>query len=532
MAIPNEFKATSEQQLIFDFFLGQGKYPIDLAGWSKRCVSIDSVAGSGKTTTSIKAAKLASQSGRYRKIGFVCFNKSIATDIASKLGPDGHSGTMHSMGMATLRRAGHKSELDSKKYLKILSHRFPTYVDKKGKVLGAYNSVLQLVDLIRNKGLSTDGFINAEVCEYADEQGIILPGEGPLAEVVGAAQEIVSEGASRLETIDFLDMISIPVRNELLRKSTWDLLFADEAQDFNPLQQQFLKGTAESIVIVGDPYQAIMGWAGADSKAFQRLSKDVDARPFSLSTCWRCPSSHLRLARILVPQIHARPDAPEGEVLGVGSEALASKSIPGDLIICRNNSPLISLAYAMIGNNIPCRIQGRSIGQGLINLIEMFKAISVADLVKKVEVYRNRERQKLVEREAEQSAITALNEKLDCLLTISNNCDSVGNIIDVCHNLFSDDEGGSKVILSSIHRAKGMEADNVTILTPSLLCARANDPEAWRQEKNLLYVALTRAKNLLRFCGGFEGDSVESWVRGIAERCSPPGLRNRRNYDR
>jgi superfamily I DNA/RNA helicase len=275
-----------------------------------------------------------------------------------------------------------------------------------------------------------------------------------------------------------------------------------------------------------------MGWAGADSKAFQRLSKDLDTRPFSLSTCWRCPASHLGIARILVPHIQTRPDAPEGEVLGIGSEALASKSIPGDLIICRNNSPLISLAYAMIGNNIPCRIQGRSIGQGLINLIEMFKAISVTDLVKKLEVYRNRERQKLVEREAEQSAITALNEKLDCLLTISNNCDSVGNIIEACHNLFSDDEGGPKVILSSIHRAKGMEADNVTILAPSLLCARANDLEAWRQEKNLLYVALTRAKKILRFCGGFEGDSVESWVRGIADSCSAPGLKYRRKYDR
>jgi superfamily I DNA/RNA helicase len=93
----------------------------------------------------------------------------------------------------------------------------------------------------------------------------------------------------------------------------------------------------------------------------------------------------------------------------------------------------------------------------------------------------------------------------------------------MCHTLFTDTSASGEVVtLSSIHRAKGLEADNVVILEPELLAARARDPEAFQQEKNLLYVALTRAKNHLAFASG-EGGGIQigQWLQNIAGRSMP-----------
>jgi ATP-dependent exoDNAse (exonuclease V) beta subunit len=68
----------------------------------------------------------------------------------------------------------------------------------------------------------------------------------------------------------------------------------------------------------------------------------------------------------------------------------------------------------------------------------------------------------------------------------------------------SKDEG---ISLSTIHKAKGLEANNVFIICPSLMPSKSAKQE-WEitQEKNLIYVAYTRAKNKLAFVdeNGFE----------------------------
>ena len=63
---------------------------------------------------------------------------------------------------------------------------------------------------------------------------------------------------------------------------------------------------------------------------------------------------------------------------------------------------------------------------------------------------------------------------------------------------FDPAEPGS--VLSTIHRAKGLEANRVFILQPDLL-RRPRGRAAWQmeQEHNLHYVALTRSKNTLIF---------------------------------
>jgi len=68
--------------------------------------------------------------------------------------------------------------------------------------------------------------------------------------------------------------------------------------------------------------------------------------------------------------------------------------------------------------------------------------------------------------------------------------------------IFSDN-GKAGVKLSSVHRAKGLEANVVWILCPDLMPhPKAEQPWEQEQEMNLKYVAITRAKRELRVVEG------------------------------
>jgi superfamily I DNA/RNA helicase len=63
-----------------------------------------------------------------------------------------------------------------------------------------------------------------------------------------------------------------------------------------------------------------------------------------------------------------------------------------------------------------------------------------------------------------------------------------------------DKEGKDGVQLSTIHRAKGLEADNVFIICPSLIPSKLSQTD-WEknEEQHLLYVMCTRPKNTLNY---------------------------------
>jgi len=67
--------------------------------------------------------------------------------------------------------------------------------------------------------------------------------------------------------------------------------------------------------------------------------------------------------------------------------------------------------------------------------------------------------------------------------------------------IFSDEVKG--IILSTIHKAKGLENDRIFFLAPELIPSKyATQPWQYEQEQNLFYVAVTRAKHELIYVWG------------------------------
>jgi DNA helicase-2/ATP-dependent DNA helicase PcrA len=192
---------------------------------------------------------------------------------------------------------------------------------------------------------------------------------------------------------------------------------------------------------------------------------------------------------------------------------------PGDTVLCRNNAPLVALAFRCIRERVGVNLLGRDIGRALGTII---KAISPnGDLSLPLDIFI----QKLTEwqmieltkarakdDEAKAEAVNDRAESLFAIIEGNPTARCAQDILNATAALFDKQTG--MVTLSTIHKAKGLEWDRVYFLDswrlPSkfaLAAKQAGNPEPLRQEDNLAYVAVTRAKHELiyidlRGCNG------------------------------
>ena len=171
-----------------------------------------------------------------------------------------------------------------------------------------------------------------------------------------------------------------------------------------------------------------------------------------------------------------------------------------DMIICRNTAPLISLAYSLIGRQIPCKVLGRDIGVGLIKLIDKLKARDISGpngLITKLGSWAQKETERALAK-GQEGKVQAIDDKVESIGAFIGFASSIEDLKNEINKLFSNKS--NVVTLSTIHKSKGLEADKVFILDPELMPSKWARKE-WQteQERNLMYVAYTRAKTDLVF---------------------------------
>lgn len=101
-----------------------------------------------------------------------------------------------------------------------------------------------------------------------------------------------------------------------------------------------------------------------------------------------------------------------------------------------------------------------------------------------------------------ESELQSIFDKCETMLALTDGMATVAALKERIVALFDDNRKGG-VILSSVHRAKGDEAQHVWILKPELMPhPLASQPWQIKQEQNLMYVAYTRSKHTLTFVDG------------------------------
>lgn len=305
------------------------------------------------------------------------------------------------------------------------------------------------------------------------------------------------------DAIDFADMIFLPVRNGWMRPR-FDLVVVDEAQDLTVAQLELALGSlAEGgrACVVGDDRQAIYAFRGADCDSLSRLKVELNAAELGLKTTYRCATTIVAAAARLVPDFVAGPSNPAGAVRHIMMGALLGDVAYGDFILSRANAPLMPTAMALLRAGRRAKVAGRDIGKGLKSLITKLTkgaaANSVPAFIAKVEAWKDREltRADAIKSEtARKSKQDFVCDQHDMLLQLADGAVSVGAVIAAIDALFTDDGLGDAgvVTLSSVHRAKGLEADRVFVLADTLRTGSV-------EEDNIRYVAITRAKSELIF---------------------------------
>ena len=456
----------------------------------------EAVAGSGKTTTNVKACDFIPQN---KVVKMMVFSKANQLDMEKRVPSHVEATTSHAAGYKDIRRAFPKVMLDEKKMWTLLNDQYE--FNDEVKLNGS--EIVKLVSLCKN----TLRQPTEENIDWLCERFGISP-NGSQDTLYAAVKNLFETSEKVSETlIDFDDMIYLPAIGKVAVDQC-DVLFVDEAQDTNAAQQAYyLKAVKHDgrIIFVGDVHQAIFGFRGADTEAMDNLSAALNPVQLPLSICYRCPSKVIELAKQIVPQIEPRQDAPEGIVEDLDYTLLTSKVKSGDMVLCRMNAPLVRPAFELIRNGIKAVIRGRDIGKNLMQLVKKiqkkYRSFHLYDMLTALSNYVMAEEYKLLTAKKENQA-QMLRDQLETIVALSDGCNTVSELEYRINQVFSDDVQG--VVFSTSHKAKGLEADRVFVLKPELLNPQKFDTQDWQltQLMNLKYVTWTRAMQELYFVRG------------------------------
>jgi superfamily I DNA/RNA helicase len=430
-------------------------------------LAIRAVAGSGKTTTLVMAFQFAPEDSLC-----VAFNKRNAEDLAKKMPSHVVSKTMNALGHAAwMKHLGRKVILDSNKLFNLIKSA-PFYKEIEENAV----DIIRMVRLAKSFGVSSGWNLPAPDLEswldLADEFDIE---DG--ANLLPYAQWLLQENcktAFRGE-IDFDDQIYMPVMYGSPFKR-YNCVAVDEAQDLSFLQHKMIEKSLKpegQLVIVGDPNQAIYAWRGASSNSFFDLTEKFSLETLSLTLSFRCPRDVVAEAKKYVPDI----EAASSESGSVSFSSAIINPAPGIAVLSRTNAPLVKLAFSSIRNRIAVNYSGKDFLSGIKTLNKKYPTL------KDLERWKNSELAKTNLSETKKIRIL---DRFEALAVLHES----GNVKDAIAKLTKTPVEES-LILSTIHKAKGMEWNHVVYL---------DYHKQWRgeQENNVKYVGCTRAmKSLL-----------------------------------
>ena len=470
---------------------------------SNRNLVLEAVAGAGKTTTLIEMVKATQGS-----VAFCAFNKAISLEISDRistlnLGDRIKVGTLHSFGFGAIRRAVSRVKVDGNKLRELARREFN----------GEHENLRQFV--ISAAGMAKEYGIAATCENDVDNWSAMLnhynlldslPDNVTEAQGIDAAQYLLNCSNSLTQIVDFADMIYLPVLNKM-KMWQYDNLLLDEAQDTNAMRRALVKMMLKPsgrLFAVGDSCQAIYGFTGADSEALNNIRSEFNADTLPLTVTYRCPKSIVAVANQWVDHIQAHESAPDGIVDSCELRDVAKLATAQDAIICRNTKPLVELAYNLIRNSVACRVEGRSIGEGLVKLAQRWKTVTtVGELEIRLEQWAESEiaKNRAKGNDSRCQVVEDQAQTLQVFIMQCEDSDHISTLVAAIRSLFGDTESGQQKVLtlSTIHKAKGREWDRVFALGMSNYSPSKWAKQAWElvQENNLCYVQVTRAKSHL-----------------------------------
>ena len=465
-----------------------------------------------KSTTLVKCLDFISENS---KVLLTAFNTDIVNELKKKVNdkPNVDIRTLHSLGLLFIKKNIPQASAIPEPF------KYDSYIKNNIRELSSINLYTlrgrEYFKYIDNIKKYVD-FGRYYLCQTVNDLGFIESRYGieTIADEKEVALQVMEWGKNALETIDYTDMVWLP--NALFLKPLgllFDFIMVDECQDMNKAERElvlkcFKMGTR--MVSVGDTQQMLYAFSGGDPESFNALKSIPNTKCLPLSISYRCGKNIVDFAKKIVPTIEAAEHAIDGQVIRNVSLDIVKD---GDMILCRNNAPLVQIYNEFLKLGKKSFIRGKDIGNNLKALVKSTKQdvlnVDCNEDGVFVRLYDDLfvSRNKLMEK-FDIDADTAINSpqiqnKLDMINALEILAEGINKseeIIEKIDEIFPKRDKKDGISLSTIHKAKGLEANNVFIACESLMPSKSAKKN-WeiRQEYNLMYVAYTRAKHTLGF---------------------------------
>lgn len=306
--------------------------------------------------------------------------------------------------------------------------------------------------------------------------------------------------------LDFHDMLDRAFEQKLIVPG--DVMMVDEGQDVSPAQWRLLNLWAEGrwTHIAGDDDQAIHTWAGADAHGMASFSDRTGAQAMVLSQSWRVPAVVHGIAQGIVERISKRvakvyrPREEKGEF-----EQLYDVPLPEDgdvMYLYRDHHHRKYLENPLIDAGIPYRA------------LSGFPGFFYVAQTQAVRTYKRILSGREVSKEDLDYLVKYAAPRFQQMFRAKNWNDLPKEWTDVISPYAVRDSRWSEYVsnvdleaepsvrISTIHGAKGREADSVVLLNS--IGKRSEDSAAVDpdSEYRVFYVGVTRAKRKLIIVDG------------------------------
>ena len=468
--------------------------------------------GTGKTTRLLKYVKTFLKLGTpLEKIGYFAFTKKAANEAKNRMldsYPDlsykhlKRFQTLHSLAFERLGMK--KSEVMQDEHYedigKKLGIEVTVYSDGQERTgfVDSDSEYFNLINAARIKGINSEEEYNRDMYSSELDKNLI-----PILE------DEINNYKDAFQLKDFTDMIHKFNKAELCPK--FDVVFIDEAQDLSPIQWKMfeeLKKNTKHMILAGDDDQAIYAWAGADVKRFQ----DEPAKEIVLPQSYRVPRTIQHIADNILDRIpderrikkewEARDE--EGDIyFGTSVEDVPLHKGKW-LVLARYNDRLIKLKSSLRDMGIYFEYKGRkSYKTRLYNAIQNYTRWTKGEKLSITECrdlfeYLGKDFTQTEERmyDLREFGYSHTKRWFDVFETEPDDSLYIRNMLSQGEELSQP----ARVILSTIHSAKGGEAENVLLIldnTKNIREAIERSPDKSDEENRIWYVGVTRTKQNL-----------------------------------
>jgi DNA helicase II / ATP-dependent DNA helicase PcrA len=482
--------------------------------------------GTGKTTTLLNMVDDALSSGiSPNRIAFLAFTRKAATEAKERaserfnLDPKElpYFRTIHSLALACssiraeqIMQPENYKEISHATGIQVGDTRTADFEDDLPSVATSKDPILGLINLARLR--------KVPLREQYDRSEIDVDWN-----TVKYIEKTLQSYKQRFNLYDFTDMLQIFIAEGERYCPEFDLCFLDEAQDLSPLQwdiAHILDEKSKRMYAAGDDDQAIYRWAGADVDHFINLPGGAE----TLSQSYRIPSAVHDLAENVVRRIARRfpkrydPKKERGHVTRITTVSSLDMSQGSWLVLSQAGYQLQPVAQELKSNGLLFNYRGhRSISEKVSEAVNgweklrrgekvyggvartIYGYMSVGDRIKKgfkkLPGIDDGDKVSIANLQAMGGLL--IDESMIWSQAMDRLPETDRAYVTALLRRGEKFNGAPRITISTIHGAKGGEADNVVLFTDLSYAASKDMTHNPDDMHRVFYVGVTRTKDKL-----------------------------------